>query len=206
MSSTNIAPKIISALPPCVSPEEHKTLTSTTPESFASIPPVLRFEEPNVSVFFDPPLQDLGPDDCKRGRLYIIESVLAFMSVTGRGFQIEYPSITLHAISRNESGSSIYCQLDETPAGDLPAHEEDDTPMRELKIVPERVEALEPIFESMSSCAALHPDPEDELDMNGDTFVDPSNFEVFNGDADQELSEVGRVRSDFVNDNRYTPY
>jgi nucleotide-sensitive chloride channel 1A len=58
----------------------------------------------------------------------------------------------------------------------------------------------------MSSCAALHPDPEDELDMNGDTFVDPSNFEVFNGDADQELSEVGRVRSDFVNDNRYTPY
>jgi nucleotide-sensitive chloride channel 1A len=65
------------------------------------------------------------------------------MSVTGRGFQIEYPSITLHAISRNESGSSIYCQLDETPAGDQPAHEEDDTPMRELKIVPERVQARE---------------------------------------------------------------
>jgi len=54
--------------------------------------------------------------------------------------------------------------------------------MRELKIVPERVEArssparsdylkglsvhfrIELIFESMSSCAALHPDPEDPVD------------------------------------------
>ena len=44
----------------------------------------------------------------------------------------------------------------------------------------------------MSSCAALHPDPEEEVDGNDDTFVDPSNFEVFDGDADQELSQVGR--------------
>lgn len=71
--SLNVAPKIISSLPPFVSPEEHKTLTSTTPESFSSIPPVLRLQEPNVSVSFDPPLQDFGPDDCKHGTLYIIE-------------------------------------------------------------------------------------------------------------------------------------
>jgi nucleotide-sensitive chloride channel 1A len=73
MSSMNIAPKIISSLPPYASSEEHKALTSTTPESFASIPPILRLEEPNVSVSFDPPLQDFGPDDCKHGKLYIIE-------------------------------------------------------------------------------------------------------------------------------------
>ena len=71
--SPNVAPKIISSLPPFISPEEHKTLTSTTPESFSSIPPVLRLEESNVSVSFDPPLQDFGPDDCERGTLYIIE-------------------------------------------------------------------------------------------------------------------------------------
>ena len=58
----------------------------------------------------------------------------------------------------------------------------------------------------MSGCAALHPDPEDEVDRGDDAFVDPSNFEVFNGDADQELSQVGRVRHDFVNNNRYAPY
>ena len=58
----------------------------------------------------------------------------------------------------------------------------------------------------MSSCAALHPDPEEEVDKDDDAFVDSSNFEVFDGDADQELSQVGRVRSDFVNNNRYGPY
>ena len=58
----------------------------------------------------------------------------------------------------------------------------------------------------MSGCAALHPDPEGEADGNDDAFVDASNFEVFNGDADQELSQVGRVRSDFVNSSRFAPY
>jgi chloride channel, nucleotide-sensitive, 1A len=40
-----------------------------------------------------------------------------------------------------------------------------------------------------------------------DAFIDPSgNFETFTGEEGQELSEVGRVRSDFVNDSRYAPY
>lgn len=204
--STSIAPKIISSLPSFISPEEHKTLTSTTPESFTSIPPILRLQEPNVSVSFDPPLPDFGPDDCNRGTLYIIESVLAFISTTGRGFQLEYPSITLHAISRAESGSHLYCQLDEASTGDQPASDEGDSPMRELKIVPERVEALEQIFESMSSCAALHPDPEDEVDGNDDAFVDSSNFEVFNGNPDQELSEVGRAALEHLESIIYDPF
>ena len=72
-----------------------------------------------------------------------VSSVLVFFSITGRGFQVEYPSITLHAISRAESGSCIYCQLDETPTGDRTENDEDESPMRELKIIPERVEARE---------------------------------------------------------------
>lgn len=43
------------------------------------------------------------------------DSALFFISTTGKGFQITYPSITLHAISRSGEGPpSIYCQLDET--------------------------------------------------------------------------------------------
>lgn len=64
------------------------------------------------------------------------------MSSSGRGIQVEYPTITLHAVSRAESGPSIYCQLDET-AGTTqqnaePQPEDDDevSPMRELSIVP----------------------------------------------------------------------
>jgi hypothetical protein len=74
--------------------------------------------------------------------ILFISSVLAFISTTGCGFQVEYPAITLHAISRTESGPCIYCQLDETPARDQ-SDNEHDSPMRELKIVPERVEARE---------------------------------------------------------------
>ncbi|KAJ7749255.1 hypothetical protein DFH07DRAFT_1035071 [Mycena maculata] len=55
----------------------------------------------------------------------------------------------------------------------------------------------------------LHPDkatPSDDEEM--DVFIDTNSggFEVFTGDEDQEVSEVGRVRSDPINDNRYAPY
>ena len=65
--------------------------------------------------------------------------------------------------------------------------------------------AVEVIFDALSRCAALHPDPE-ELDEE-DAVVDSDvNFDSFDGDEEQELSEVGRVRSDFVNDSRFAPY
>ena len=67
---------------------------------------------------------------------------------------------------------------------------------------------MEHIFEALSNCAALHPDEDEEGDEDEDAFLDPEStvFESFTGTDEQELSEVGRVRSDFVNDNRFTPY
>lgn len=63
------------------------------------------------------------------------------MSSTGRGFQITYPAITLHAVSRAESGPSIYCQLDDSigaPVGDVNVPSDDDAiDMRELSIIPQ---------------------------------------------------------------------
>ena len=44
------------------------------------------------------------------------------------------------------------------------------------------------------------------MEDDDDAFVDADAFETFNGDENQELSEVGRVRSDFINHNRYAPY
>ena len=62
-------------------------------------------------------------------------------STTGRAFQIEYPSITLHAISRGESGPFIYCQLDDSPVGadaDADADADEDVlQMRELSLIPQ---------------------------------------------------------------------
>lgn len=71
--------------------------------------------------------------------------------------------------------------------------------------------SVESIFEALSLCASLHPDPagEDDMDDDDDAFIDAdenSPFEIFNGTDGEELSEVGRVRSNFLNDNRYAPY
>lgn len=69
-------------------------------------------------------------------------SVLAFISASsGRGFQVEYPNIILHAISRADSGPCIYCQLDETAsnteANGATEDEEPESDLLELKIIPE---------------------------------------------------------------------
>lgn len=68
--------------------------------------------------------------------------------------------------------------------------------------------SVEPIFEALSLCAALHPDPQGSEDDMDDAFVDAEGggFETFTGDETQELSEVGRVRSNSINNNRYAPY
>ena len=232
---------IITALPTYISPEEHKEVSAATPASFADIPPVLRHKEENVSITLDPPLDGFSPEDGANGTLYVIErcahgealaqtmlnifrSALVFMSASGHGFQVDYPSITLHAISRADTGPSIYCQLDEPVAADQAENDDEDaSSMRELVIVPkdpsaracfafvqvhfaDRVRLVEPIFEGLSLCASLHPDPNDEMDDDDDAFVDPGEFETFNGDTDQELSEVGKVRSEFINNSRYNPY
>jgi chloride channel, nucleotide-sensitive, 1A len=62
------------------------------------------------------------------------------MSDMGSGFQIEYPAITLHAVSRGERGPSIYCQLDEyagEPDAAVVEEDEGDSEMRELTIIPQ---------------------------------------------------------------------
>ncbi|TFY76150.1 hypothetical protein EWM64_g7861 [Hericium alpestre] len=186
---------LISSVPHYISPDEHKTLTGTTPASFRDIPPVLRHQEENVSVAFDPPLEGFSAADCAQGTLYVIESALVFMSSSGRGFQIEYPSITLHAISRAESGPFIYLQLDESPPegqAAAPQDVEETSEMREVNIMAQNTASLEPIFEALSLCASLHPDPhmdEDDNDM-GDAFVDAAGFETFTGTEGEELSEA----------------
>jgi nucleotide-sensitive chloride channel 1A len=67
---------------------------------------------------------------------------------------------------------------------------------------------VDTIFELLSTCASLHPDPATASD-DDEAFMDPSTeaqFEVFDGTAGEELSEVGRVRSDYINNARYAPY
>ncbi len=73
---------------------------------------------------------------------------------------------------------------------------------------------VDAIFEALSACAALHPDPagdsDDDMglgddDAFADAEFDPSELITGEGEG-PELTEAGRVRSDFTNDTRYRPY
>ncbi|KAG9015254.1 hypothetical protein FRB93_012953 [Tulasnella sp. JGI-2019a] len=189
---------IITELPHFVSKEEHAEITTRTPEDFSDIPPVIRRKDENVRVELDPALPNLAAQDLT-GTLYVIESALVFMAPSGKGFQIEYPKITLHAISRSVPGPSIYCQLDEQVEDTGEVADDEDAAMSELNIFPADATAVEGIFDALSSCASLHPDPKtpgDELEEDGGFSVYDENsttFEVFTGGPDEELSEAGRA-------------
>ncbi|KAG7448118.1 uncharacterized protein BT62DRAFT_947043 [Guyanagaster necrorhizus] len=202
-----MAVHLTSILPRFSTLEEHATIVSSTPQNFSDIPPVLRHEQKEVNVTFDAPLE--GKAEWLHGTLYVIDSVLAFVEdgENAQGWQIEYPAITLHAISK--AGGGIYCQLDDKfgRVGTEEEEEEGEDTMRELIVVPKDSESLNAIFEALSFCASLHPDePSPSDDEDDEAFVDADEFEVFDRTEEQELSEVGRVRSDFIHDSRYQPY
>lgn len=160
------AATLISSLPVFITKEDHRALVASTPASFGDIPPKLCHKETDVSVILDPPLENFPAENGSSGTLYVIEryitfddafprifdiaaSYLVFMSNSSQGFQIPYPAITLHAVSRGESGPSIYCQLDDTvdkSESISPATTDDATEMRELTIVPQ----------NQASCAYFH--------------------------------------------------
>ncbi|KAG6827669.1 hypothetical protein H0H92_010831 [Tricholoma furcatifolium] len=229
---------LIASLPTFASQEEHAAIVGSTPASFADIPPVVKHIQPNVRVALDPPVPGFEDADAASGTLYVLTSVLVFWSSTNRGFQIPYPSITLHAISRAGPAPAIYCQLDAGPAppasssnnanGNEDEGEGDegdehytggddddaDTLLQELSLIPQDSTSLDTIFEALSTCAALHPDPHNPDDDDNDTFgdddavVDPmrSPFDVFDGDAAQELSEVGRAALAHIESIIYDPF
>ncbi|QRV89853.1 hypothetical protein RhiJN_17871 [Ceratobasidium sp. AG-Ba] len=179
--------------PRFITPEEHKQLTASTPTSFGDIPPVLRHTQSDVQIVFDPPIAGLEGDE--KGTLYVIESVLAFAWPSGTGFTIEYPRITLHAVSRSDTVTSVYCQLDESDLATNGAaeNEDEDSEMREMKIIPSDPASVDAIFEALSQCAALHPDPNDDEGDDGNWIDGENGFATFDGTNEEELSEVGKA-------------
>ena len=80
-------------------------------------------------------------------------------------------------------------------------------PRHSIELVHDSDLAVELIFEAMCLCASLHPDPNlSEEDEPDGIFVSDTHFETLAGEGEEELSEAGRVRSDFVNSSRYAPY
>ncbi|KAF8340012.1 regulator of volume decrease after cellular swelling-domain-containing protein [Cantharellus anzutake] len=205
--------QLISETPKSISLDEHRQLVESTPSSFGDIPPVLRHRQDGVKIIFDPPQEGLSEEDLSNGALYLVESVLAFISATGRGFQILYPQIIIHAISTSGSEPIVWCQLEKSTLDD-DFEDGDDIETIELKIIPSDPHTVTTVFEALSHCSSLHPDPNsegegyeyDDTEEDDAVYVNTGDHRAFTGEDGEELSEAGRVRSNFANNNRFTPY
>uniref|UniRef100_A0A8B9NQ44 Methylosome subunit pICln n=1 Tax=Apteryx owenii TaxID=8824 RepID=A0A8B9NQ44_APTOW len=96
------------------------------------------------------------------GTLYIAESRLSWLDNSGLGFSLDYPTISLHAVSR-----------------DLNAY-----PWEHLYVMVNAKFEVEAMFSAMCECQALHPDPEDEdsdNDYEGEEY-DVEAHELGQGD------------------------
>ncbi|MFT7803109.1 methylosome subunit pICln isoform X1 [Arapaima gigas] len=137
------------------------------------------------------------------GTLYVAESRLSWFNGAGMGFSLEYPSIGLHAISRDLSAypqEHLYvmvngkleeeceAEAEKQDDGDESDSEGDDDSqvITEIRFVPSDKSALEPMFAAMCDCQALHPDPEDadsDDDFDGEELEPEDTEEQGQGDV-----------------------
>ncbi|XP_046428833.1 methylosome subunit pICln isoform X1 [Neodiprion pinetum] len=163
----------------------------------------VRHEEPDTTLYIND--REVG-----KGTLYVTESLLSWVSgTTGQGFSLEYPNISLHAISRDQQlhpHQYLYVMVDAKldPADMqelLPIDarsegndEEDDddeseTPMTEMRFVPENSNSLDAMFQAMSQCQALHPDPQE---MNKNFTAEEDIYE----DAEDDVFKCWEAETD----------
>lgn len=146
------------------------------------------------------------------GTLYVAETRLSWFDGSGMGFALEYPTIGLHAISRDVSaypqehlyvmvngkiGGENEAEMAERAADDEEEEDGDSSSgggddddeegaITEIRFVPGDKAALESMFSAMCDCQALHPDPEDEdsdNDFEGEEY-DVEEAEAEHGHAD----------------------
>uniref|UniRef100_T1IW02 Methylosome subunit pICln n=1 Tax=Strigamia maritima TaxID=126957 RepID=T1IW02_STRMM len=130
----------------------------------------IRHQQPNTSAHVEN--KDLGI-----GTLYIAESRVSWVSVEGQGFSLEYPAISLHAISRDPTVFPKEClylmvnaKLEDASESEDEEEEEGDynsTPVTEIRFVPQDTTILDAMYRTMSECQTLHPDPNDSISEGG---------------------------------------
>ncbi|KXJ25172.1 methylosome subunit pICln [Exaiptasia diaphana] len=152
----------------------------------SSLPPPsqgVRHVQNNTQAFID--------ENCLgNGTLYVTEERLSWSNDEGRGFSLEYPSISVHAVCKDTSKfphECIYCMLD-APLEDC-SEDDEDAKVGEVRFVPEDKESLQQIFNVLSDCQALHPDPQEEAEEEMAGF----GGEYFTNEDEAELTEEGQA-------------
>ncbi|CAB3368195.1 Hypothetical predicted protein [Cloeon dipterum] len=134
----------------------------------------IRHQESNTRAFVNE--RELGS-----GTLYIAESILSWKSSTSEdGFSLEYPHISLHAVSKDFSNFPHEClylmldaDVDNTEADD---DDEEEDNLTIVRFVPADKGILQQLFEALKDCQLLHPDPNDSIseedEFDGDDGAD----------------------------------
>ncbi|PVD19064.1 hypothetical protein C0Q70_21623 [Pomacea canaliculata] len=154
---------------------------------------------------------DVDGKDLGNGTLYIAESCVSWQKdSTCTGFSLQYPGISLHAISRDLTSfpsECLYLMID----GKLPGAEEEkeasssededsESKITEMRFIPADKDALESMYKAMSACQALHPDPEDiDSEEEEEKYAYEEEEEEDDGVYEEEegaahLTPAGRAR------------
>ncbi|GFY69057.1 methylosome subunit pICln [Trichonephila inaurata madagascariensis] len=169
------------------------------------LPPTegLHHVQPNTRAFFES--ECLG-----KGTLYVSKSTLCWLSTSGQGFSLLYPSIAIHAISRDVNNFPEPCifmmvndkiVLDEDPnelssamnSMNVSSSDDDDEEeeTHELLFVPDDLNMLQAVFTAITECSALNPGPKDEYmdDGDGEAIFPPIDIQYGNPDLDSDEEE-----------------
>ncbi|XP_071453881.1 methylosome subunit pICln isoform X1 [Hetaerina americana] len=168
------------------------------------VPPTegIKLQLPSTSVMINN--REIGS-----GIIFITESTLSWVNDdSGEGFALEYPHISLHAVSRDRSScphENLYVMLDipwDDPENEVQEvnsddEDEDSVDMTELRFIPNDKGMLDAMFHAICECQALHPDPQDSFSEDDEEGI----FEDEDEEGEYELGgsdQIARAATDPV--------
>jgi len=150
--------------------------------------------EANTTLFF-------GDRDRGKGTLYITEYHMIWRGSDAADdtLTLEYPSISLHAISRDTGSFPHECLYVLLESADMVSEEERDpeAEVTEIRFVPVSGDNIKAMYDAVTECQELHPDPEDddsEEEQDLTSFFQHGQFYTADTLPNEiELSEEGRA-------------
>ena len=138
-----------------------------------------------------------------KGVLYVTEDQLSWCDdSTSQGFSLEYPAISLHAVSKDTTHflhECLFCMVEgafQDEIGDVGNElEEDEPPSAELRLVPDDKSTLNDIYAAICDCQLLHPDEQEQIEdeMAGYPLEYGEEYFTSEDDVNASLTEEGQA-------------
>jgi len=153
--------------------------------------------EPNTTLFY-------GDRDRGKGTLLITEHHIVWKGATNNRedvLNLQYPSISLHAISRDTSSFPHECLYVLLECAEAVSEDQRDpeADVCEIRFVPDAKDSIKFMYDAVTQCQELHPDPdEDDSEEEGepdfDALLNGGEFYTAENMPDEiELSAEGQA-------------